>query len=280
MKKLINRYLPVIVGKYLNLLSLVSPKKAVLKAFYIFCTPRKGNVLPHQSPFLEEAKDQVLSQEKFRIQTYRWNGKNKTILLVHGWESNSFRWRKLIKELKKEDYNIISIDAPAHGDSEGKHLNVPLYHLCLLEAIEVYKPEIIIGHSIGGMTTVYNQYRSPDPSVKKLVILGAPSELSRIMNDYQDILNLKPRIMKELESEFFERFGFDFKGFSVASFARQVKQKGLIIHDTTDTIAPVSESEAIHRNWENSTFIKTEKSDHSLQHQEVFDHIMDFLVHA
>ena len=55
--------------------------------------------------------------------TYRWLGKKETILLAHGWESNSFRWKDLIVKLDTAlDYNVIALDAPAHGRSSGESI--------------------------------------------------------------------------------------------------------------------------------------------------------------
>ena len=59
--------------------------------------------------------------------TYYWEGNNKTILLAHGWESNSFRWKNLITELQRYGYSIVALDAPAHGDSGSKMFNAILY---------------------------------------------------------------------------------------------------------------------------------------------------------
>ncbi|NAS32412.1 alpha/beta fold hydrolase [Flavobacteriaceae bacterium R38] len=277
MKKVISRYLPIIIGKYINTLSIIAPKKAMLKAAHIFSTPRKGNVQEHQYEFLEKAKATSFTYENYTIQTYQWHGNGKTILLAHGWESNSFRWRKLIKELQKKDFNIIAIDAPAHGNSSGTSFNVPLYTECVEKTFEKFSPEIIIGHSLGGMTAIYHQYKYSNPLVKKIVVLAPPSELSRIMKDYQKILNLDTKILKNLERHYKNRFGFNFDEFSVAEFSKTLKQPGLIIHDETDNITPMIESETIHKNWKASAMIKTNGFDHSLQDKNVYNYILDFL---
>ncbi|MBT8299718.1 MAG: alpha/beta hydrolase, partial [Maribacter sp.] len=119
MKKVMNKYLPLAYGHYFNVLATFSSKMAAKKAFALFCTPRKGKVRPEQQGFLEQAKSHRLKVMGLELQTYRWQGNKETILLMHGWESNAFRWRNLISFLKKEDYNIIAFDAPAHGDSTG-----------------------------------------------------------------------------------------------------------------------------------------------------------------
>ena len=277
MKKTINKYLPKIIGVRLNTLHLVKPQKAVKKAFYLFCTPRRGRVKPEQENFLNSAKAKLVDAEGINLQTYHWKGNGKTILLVHGWESNTHRWKTLIEKLQAKNYNIYAFDAPAHGNSKGNYIHVPLYTKCVEEVVKQFSPEIVIGHSIGGMTTVFHQHQFPNTNIKKLVLLGPPSELSSIMGDYQKILNLKPRVMKGLEERFQSKLGFKFEEFSISRFAKSVKQPTLVIHDKYDKIAPVEASKSIHQNLQHSEFIETEGAGHSLNNDYIHTEIIQFL---
>lgn len=277
MKKTIKKFLPKIVGFKLNSLFLVRPELAVLQAFQLFCGPRKGRAKPHQETFLNPAKNGKITVDGKALQTYRWKGNKETILLLHGWESNTHRWKELIEKLQKEDYNIVAFDAPAHGNSSGKLFNVPLYSKCVNIFVEKFLPDYIIGHSMGAMTSVYQQHFHPTDGIKKLILLGPPSELSLIMKDYQKILNLAPRLMISLETYFHAKFGFTFKEFSIAKFAKTIKQPGLLIHDTYDKIAPVSASKAIHANWENSELMLTEGAGHTLDNNLIHTTIINFL---
>ena len=61
MKKAVNKYLPLAYGSYFNFLAVLSARSAAKKAFKVFCTPRKGSVLPVQQAFLEQAANGVAS---------------------------------------------------------------------------------------------------------------------------------------------------------------------------------------------------------------------------
>ncbi|MDR6302032.1 alpha/beta hydrolase [Mesonia maritima] len=276
MKKKFKKYLPKIIGVQINSLHLVKPKKATQKTFYLFCSPRRGKVKPEQAPFLNQAKSFTVRHKELELQTYHWQGKGKTVLLVHGWESNSHRWKSLIEELQAKDYNIFAFDAPAHGYSEGSYIHVPLYSECLSTMIKNVEPAYIVGHSIGAMTTVFNQHTS-EVEIEKLVLLGPPSELTEIMSDFQRILSLKPRVMNDLENYFQEKIGYRFQEFSIAKFAEKLSTKGLLIHDIYDKIAPISASEAIHKNWKNSELLKTEGAGHSLNNSAINSAIIQYL---
>lgn len=279
MKKFLTKVLPKIIGAQINTISIWSKRAAARKAFLVFCTPRGGRIKEHQQELLENAKDkQIKISEEVMVQTYLWKGSGPTILLIHGWESNSHRWFKLIEELQKKEYNIVAFDAPAHGNSTGKILNVPLYTQCVQAVSNTYKPIAHIGHSIGGLTTVYHYYKHQPEHVHKLIILGAASELAVIMKDYQGLLGMKNGVMRGLDALIKERFGFAIDEFSGFNFAQKIDVPGLIIHDKYDNITPVAASRGIHKNWKNSTYIETTGLGHSLYQDEVRSHILNYLI--
>ena len=259
-------------------MSLWSKKAAARKAFLIFCTPRGGRIKEDQKEFLNAAKDEQLKiNDTVTVQTYKWEGSGPTVLLIHGWESNAHRWWRLIEVLQSHHYNIVSFDAPAHGNSTGKILNVPLYTESLEIVSQHYQPEFHIGHSVGALTTIFHYYKHQPTYIKKLVSLGAPSELSEIMKDYQKILSMNNMVMRGLDSLIQQRFGFTIKEFSGYSFAQSIDIPGLIIHDVYDKITPVEASRGIHKNWKDSTYIETSGLGHSLYQDEVRNHIIEFI---
>lgn len=277
MKKHNYNILPVAYGQYFNLYTLLAPKIAADKIFHFFCKVRKGRVLPQQAPYLDKAKHQLEHIAGHRIQSYRWPGHKATVLLVHGWESNTFRWRNLITKLKAAHFNIIAFDAPAHGYSSGEFLYVPLYEEVLHHLIKKYDPQHLIGHSVGGMTVLYNEFKNPNPNVKKIVTLGTPSELYSIMERFQNTLKLHKRVMRTLDKYMLNRFGLRIREFSVPAFAQSNTKKGLLFHDTLDPITPYHASVQIHNHWQGSTLISTEGLGHSMHQEEVNDQIVEFL---
>ena len=274
---MLKKLLPKLIGKYINTLSLFSKRRAAEKAFDIFCTVRRGRIKEDQKEFLFPAKDTQLVVDGNPVQTYHWYGTGAKVLLIHGWESNTHRWWKLIADLQQLDYDIYAFDAPAHGASSGTLLNVPLYTKALEAVTSHYKPDYHIAHSIGGLTAIYHYHTHKPKHVSKMVTLGAASELSEIMVDYQHILGLSNKVMHALEHHLERNYGFTFKQFSGAAFAKSITVPGLIIHDKDDTITPVAASRAIHNNWKNSNYIETTGLGHSLYQDEIRQAILKFL---
>ena len=123
-KKLINKAVPKLYGFYFNLLSLFSKKKAGALALKVFSVPRAGKIKPFQKEFLATARHHKINYRRWYLsKSITGKAMVKTILFAHGWESNAWRWKYLIEPLQAKGYNIVAIDAPAHGASSGKEFN-------------------------------------------------------------------------------------------------------------------------------------------------------------
>ncbi|UWX55640.1 alpha/beta hydrolase [Maribacter litopenaei] len=277
MNALFKKFIPKLYGALLNVFAYISPKKAAEKAFTIFTKVRKGRVLPHQKDYLDPVKHERIDVSGHSIQTYKWHGTKDTVLLIHGWESNTWRWHKLLEKLTAADFNVIAFDAPAHGYSSGKYLYVPLYAEILEVMIHTYVPDHLIGHSVGGMTILYNEFKNPNDTIEKIVTIGSPSEFHEIIEHFKNMLGLSNRVIDALEIYINERFGFTIKEFSSSKFASSNTKKGLLLHDRWDKITPYHASERVHSVWKESTFISTEGPGHSMHQEEVNKKIIAFL---
>ena len=158
MKKIKYYLLTKSIGLGLNVVSYIQPQKATLIAYGLFSQPRKGKLLANQLPkVLQNITTEDFISEEFPLKTYIWQGNEHVILLVHGWESNSSRWEKLLPYLQKTGSTIVALDAPAHGLSGGKEFNIIKYANFIDVAVKQYQPNVLIGHSIGGASCIYYQ---------------------------------------------------------------------------------------------------------------------------
>lgn len=266
------------VGKYINFLSYVRPQKAAQISYALFSQPRVGRLNKDSLPqILQDTKTEMFHHNEHHFQTYTWEGNETKILLVHGWESNAARWQKTLPHLQKTGSTIIAIDAPAHGQSSGKEFNIPLYAEFISKVVEKHHPSIIIGHSIGGAACVYHQYLFPETSIQKMVVLGAPSDLQTLINNYIAMLSLNKKMIPLLEHRFITRFNFKLDDFSAKKFASNFTVKGLIAHDTNDTVVAFEEGEKIASTWKNSQFIATNGLGHGMHDDELYQKVVDFL---
>ena len=142
MQQMTQKIIAKSLGMYLNILSYIYPKKGFPLAYAFFSQPRKGRLNKEALPkMLLNADHQLHQHNEHQFQTYTWKGNDDVVLLVHGWESNSTRWKDLLVQLKKTEKTIIAIDAPAHGLSSGIEFNVPTYAEFINVVSQKYKPK-------------------------------------------------------------------------------------------------------------------------------------------
>lgn len=266
-----------IIGFIINIVSLFSPKGGANMALYLFTTPRKGRINEKQSDFLGTSFREELLVNGIPVMTYRWLGKGKTILLAHGWESNASRWQYLIEPLKKLNYNIIALDAPAHGRSGSKRFDAILYADFIQVVAKKFKPDIIIGHSVGGMATAFSQDKLLALKIRKLILIGAPSEYTDVLKRYFKMMSYSNRTIKAINKLISVRFQAEPMSFSTSKSLETLELQGLIIHDKTDNVIPYEDALLIKKSFKNSKLITTEGFDHSMNDENISNHIYEFL---
>lgn len=266
------------VGFYLNFLSFAFPEKANQMAYSLFSEPRRGKLKKDKLPkTLAKATTKSFHHEGQEFVTYIWKGNENVILLVHGWESNASRWKKLLPYLQKSGSTIIALDAPGHGLSSGKEFHVPKYAAFIDIVAQEFKPKYLIGHSWGGKTCLYYQSHYNNPTIEKMVILGSPNDFKIILNNYINLLSLNSTIIKALEIKYTSVFQKELEEFTGKHFASKIKTKGLIAHDTDDSVVLFGEGQKIANAWEDAVFIETSGLGHAMHDEELYLKIYSFL---
>tara|TARA_R110002049_G_scaffold993_11_gene7259 strand:- start:42649 stop:43467 length:819 start_codon:yes stop_codon:yes gene_type:complete len=269
--------LPKIVGFLLNILSFFSSESAARIALELFSIPRKGQVTDEQATFLETAYKEILFYGNNEITTYNWLGNRGTILLIHGWESNAGRWSELIINLQNKDFNVVAMDAPAHGNSGSTIFNVALYAEFINVVSNHFRPTVMIAHSMGGMATAFSISKYQNESVQKLILLGVPCKYTDVVTRYTNMMHYNKHIILQLNKVLIERLGGPYESFSTAKNLENVYAEVLIIHDETDNIIPYSDAILIKNSLENSKFITTKGLRHSLKDKSVNSQIEEFI---
>jgi pimeloyl-ACP methyl ester carboxylesterase len=273
MKKLI----PKLLGFYLNILAIIAPARAARKSFLLFCRPLRPSITSRQQTFLDSARKFTLDHEGYSIQCYRWGSGAKQILLLHGWQSHTYRWKAYVDALSKDEYTIFSIDAPGHGWSSGSFLTVPLYSSLIRRFIGQQGPmHAVFGHSLGGFALLHALYEARDLPIGRIVLLATPGEASDFISVFKNTLGLSDKTVKLVIAHFAQQYGVTPDFFSTRKFARDLHVKGLIIHDEHDSEAPYSDAVSLQRVWQSSTLMTTRALGHNLKSPLIIKAVVDF----
>ncbi len=266
-----------IIGTYLDLLSNLIPKLSGKQAFYLFCIPFKAKLNKSQQAFLNGSTKKRLNVDGQEIQTYRWGEGPKILLLVHGWQSNTYRWKNYIEHFDKKEYTIIGFDAPGHGNSDGLICNVPLYEKALMAVVSHYgKPACIISHSIGAFSSLYFLYKNKY-AVDKLITMASPYSAIQFVEHFKRELKVNDKTIGLLNRYFEKYTGHPTSYFSIQQFAPSIRSKTLIIHDEEDQTTQVQNAIDLHGYIKASEYFPTKGFGHKLKSTVVIDKVSQFV---
>lgn len=272
------KFIVSLIGWYFNTFAYVFPQLIARQAFRVFCTPFGVKLKPQQLAFLEAAENFSFDYNGTLIAGYKWGTGSNSVLCVHGWQSHSYRWKKFIEMLDKDKYTVYAIDAMAHGKSEGKLINVPMY-ADLIEYIMVEKKKMdyIFAHSLGAFSCMYCFYKNPSISPKKIVCMASPRNAMDFVDEMTKQVGLSEKVVKLVVDRFVSLFNKPPEFFSANRFASKQVSPALIIHDENDKDVSVQFAYDIHEAWPESELLITKGFGHKLRHVSVPEAAIRFI---
>lgn len=261
------------IGASINAWALVQPEAAAEKVLALFCQPREGRHKPHHEAYLASFEKMLIPTEHGDMAVFRRPGSGPSVLLCHGWESNAFRWRKVLRQLKEEDLDLYMMEAPAHGASDGSAFTALWYAEAMRDVIASLKPQGMVAHSVGGFAMCYAAHNQWLESIQHAIVMAPPDTLELITDNYFNLLGYSDRVRVYYDQLIEERFGQPISFFNASDFAHALNIPGILIHDEGDSINKHFEGVAVAENWEGGSLVTTSGLGHSLQGEEVYETI-------
>lgn len=241
------------------------PGTAARIAYQLFSTPRVRAKHSISDDLLESARLFEFLYGRQVLKGYEWGKGEQVVLLVHGWESRGTALRSFVPSLVEKGYRVVAFDGPAHGNSDGKRTNI-MHFAGAVRAIirQIGGVHSIITHSFGGASTVFALNNSnPAIEVEKLVLIGVPNRMTRVLNEAAASMKLPTRVKKRFWDLLENKLGTPLDQADLSKAAGKVKVKDLlIVHDRFDPVVAFRSAEEIHEAWENSTLLISEGYGH------------------
>lgn len=216
-----------------------------------------------------------------KIQGYRWGEEEKPyILLVHGWAGRAAQFRKFIKPLQASGYQVIGLDGPAHGKSEGTKTTILGFEQMFLEAFsKLGEPAGIITHSFGGAAIIFASMNGLP--VKKLVNIASPSIADEILKTYLRAINGSWPSAEKFKEFVLKKTGKRFEEFTALHAIRHLPGPIdlLMIHDEGDEDVFILHAEELLKVYPSAKLIKTSGLGHTriLKDERVISKTIEFL---
>jgi pimeloyl-ACP methyl ester carboxylesterase len=265
----------------LNLLAVLSKKKAAKKAFDLFCTPLKKSKkeLP---PVFDKAEKLSIAIKGNMIRGFRWNkGGIKKVLLLHGFESSSKNFEAYINPLIDKDYEVLAFDAPAHGISGGKQITLPLYIETIQTIYLKWGPvQSFMAHSFGGLAVTHFMETIPHDINTRLALIAPATETKTAIDTFFRFLQLGNDVRKEFEKIILQKSGIQPDFFSIPRAVAQLTASILWVHDRYDDVTPLKDVEPVmEKHYPNLQFLITTGLGHRkiYRDSQVIDAVVEFL---
>ncbi len=230
----------------LNLMAVLSKKRAARKALDLFCTPFKKSKKELPAIF-NKAEQLTVTVKGIAVRGFRWNkGGTKRILILHGFESSSKNFEAYINPLVDKNYEVLAFDAPAHGLSGGRQITLPVY----IETIRTIYFELgtiqgFISHSFGGLALTHFIEKIPHDGNTKLALIAPATETKTAIDTFFRFLQLGSDVRKEFEKLILQKSGVQPNFFSISRALEHIKASILWVHDRDDDVTPLQDVEPV-----------------------------------
>lgn len=223
-------------------LSIFSNRKAAASVFDLFCTPYSGKPKRKAPAIFSKAEVLNFSFEGMTLYGWRWNPdqpNGKKILIVHGFDSCSYRFDRYIVPLNKQGFEVIAFDAPAHGMSGAKRINALQYSNAIKAIDEKYGIFYgIMAHSLGGLATALAFEQLPQQEKRKLVLIAPTTETSTAIDNFFRFIPVNKKVQAEFHKVIEEVGQRPISYYSVARAVQNIQAPVLWIHDEEDKVCP------------------------------------------
>lgn len=267
-----------LIGLYLNA-TVIFPKYNREFLFKLLCKVKTPPLKSTTIAFFETGTTIFLpTSRKTNVALHHWGEGPKKLLFLHGWKSNSKQWQPYVDQLDLNEYTIYALDAPAHGASQGNHLNVEFYRESIQLAVNyIGEIDCAICHSLGCLSTSYAYLLNQHILIKSYIIMGAPSGVDAILVYFKEMLSLSQKAIKNLRIKIDNVLKLPFDEVTLQQFFKKVDVPCLVIHETSDYVTPIVPIKAAIEHLPHIDRLYTNHQDHMLKEQETIDTIKEFL---
>lgn len=266
-------------------LSRLSPALAGSMAFDLFCTPYpKYKKRKAPAIFNHAVHKTVELADKSKLKGFEWlpnSPIHQTVLIVHGYASFAYKFEQYISPLLKLGYRVLAFDAPGHGQSEGKHINVVVYQEAIQQMMQQVGPvHHFIGHSLGALTLSMIAEQIDAPQDRKMVLIAPATKTTTTFANFFKMMHFNEVTKQAFLNEVKSRTHHPVEYFAADRALAKYSGPLLWVHDEGDLVCPYKDLIEFQKNApSNIEFLITNGLGHNKVYKtaEVMDRIFAFL---
>lgn len=252
------------IGMVLRLVAAFSTAAAARLALFLYAVPGRKARHYREDDLLQQSRRHFVRYRGWRVRTYSWGEGERKVLLLHGWQSRGTALRYFVPELLGQGFQVIAMDAPAHGESSGYRVALQDYAGSIRAVDQACGPfEAAITHSFGGRALSYALGFLPHAwKFRRVVMLAVPASLSRIFLEFYGYIGAPPALADATRTIAERRLGRTVAETEIYNMGDLLTLPVLVIHDEEDEIVPLAEAERIAGALPQARLVKTKGLGH------------------
>jgi pimeloyl-ACP methyl ester carboxylesterase len=181
----------------------------------------------------------------------------------------------------KEGFRVIGFDAPGHGKSEGKYINILIYKEAIEHIMNAYGPiDHFMGHSLGGITLAMVAENIENPLTHKFVLIAPATKTTTTFDNYFTMMRFSEPVKEAFYNELKTRTTLPVTFFEADRAIEKYPGEILWVHDQGDRVCPYQDLVNFKNNApQNIKFMITNDLGHNKVYKSpaVIDQIVAFL---
>lgn len=201
------------------------------------------------------------------VVTYSWGRGADTVLLVHGWRGRASQFGPIVRELRAEGFRVVSFDAPANGESAGRHTDIRDY-LAVIEGLQAKhgRFHLIVGHSFGSLAALTAVREGT--AVGGVAAISGMADARYLVDGFAAKLGLSAATADALAHRFAQRVmpgvADPYRRFDAVAAPLPAAVPLLVVHDRADREVAANEGIRLHAaHGERSRLVLTSGAGHS-----------------
>lgn len=270
----------------MGLAARLRPDATLARAEQWFMSPPRHGLPPVEQDWQDRAvtREVALAPQPVaewsgrRVAVHHWGPEDApTVLLMHGWGGRATQLWPYIQPLLDAGFAVLGVDAPGHGQSEGRTSALPLFIAALQTAVA--RPlHGVIAHSLGGAAATL----ALDHGLKarRVALIAPPVDLEAYSRRFARFIGLPEPLRRTMQERFEHRLQLPWQALDPRPAASRSGDTGvLIVHDRGDREVPFEAGMSLADAWPGSQRLVTDHLGHRriLKDQRVVDSVLGYI---
>ena len=279
-ERLLNAFFPKsikLLSKFINSSYKLHPRISYNLLMQVFSFSIKRKLTKRDLDYYARGRKETIrcANKQFNVYTY---GNGPAVYLLHGWASCGSRWQNYVELMVERGFQVVVIDAPAHGTSPGYFLSIPDYVSCLRLLFSRSKViHALVGHSIGALCGIVALNQSGVKQKCQVVMMSTFNSCHALLKKFSDCIGIEPRISSEISHWIPCYAGNDLSYYAITNHLDRISRSSLMIYDRDDIVVPSFEVLEILNSFPTIQYLSTYGLGHNLFCPSVRETVIDFI---